>query len=340
MKTALLGCKGPTLDLLKRIHAGNIFRFDQVITLPRDLAERNRVAYFRGEDVKATAAAEDIPCYRVSSYNLLAPEDQAFFHEAGIDLLVVTGWERLIPNAVLATLGRFACGMHGSPFGLPRGRGRSPMNWAVLTGHDSFITYLFRFTPGIDDGDIIGFRTFDINPFDDIATLHAKNRIAMAQILETNYPAIENGTATFAPQPAEEPTFYPKRQAEDGIIDWSWKTESIHDLIRAVAPPYPGAYGYYKGRKMIFVDAQPFDNHLFKNDDIPAGTIVDILFSLGQFVVKTLDGVLLVKRFEGIPLEELELGVSIEGGDQQAVIEDICKRYPDGIPERQREICP
>ena len=72
------------------------------------------------------------------------------------DLLCALGWGRLVPEAVLQMLGKFACGMHGSAFGLPRGRGRSPMNWSIITGHNRFITSLFRYTPGMDDGDILG----------------------------------------------------------------------------------------------------------------------------------------------------------------------------------------
>ncbi len=211
------------------------------------------------------------------------------------------------------------------------------MNWAVLTGQSRFITYLFRYTPGIDDGDIIGFKVFDITAFDTIASLHAKNRIAMTQLLQAYAPLIERNEVCFAPQPPGEPTYYPKRSPEDGAIDWFQSTEAIYNLIRAVAPPYPGAFSSLAGRRVEIHAAQPFDQTLFGREVQP-GTVVDIVGSLQQFVVKTADGSLLVTKFAGIGIEEISAGAVLISADQDDVLRRIKANYPDGVAPAQREI--
>ncbi len=289
---------------------------------------------FCGAEIAAFCDAAGIPRHEVRSYGLSDPADIAFFESARFDLLCVLGWERLIPDGILRTLSKFACGMHGSAFGLPRGRGRSPMNWSIITGQSRFITYLFRYTPGMDDGDIIGSRAFDINAHDTIETLHQKNRIAMLQVLAESLPKIASGEVVFTPQPSGEPSYYPKRVPDDGLIDWRASTRAIYRLIRAVAPPYPGAFAYLDGRRIGISSAQPFDATLFA-PDVAAGTIVDVSVASGTFVVKTVDGSLLVTEFDGIPADDLRPGSRLAGA---AATPDFTARYGKDIPRSQWEI--
>jgi UDP-4-amino-4-deoxy-L-arabinose formyltransferase/UDP-glucuronic acid dehydrogenase (UDP-4-keto-hexauronic acid decarboxylating) len=335
MKLAILGCKGTTQDLIHGLEEGGV-RIDLVITLPDRVARRNRVAFFRGPEIQALCEERSIPLRVVQSYPLAEDADRELFRREAIDLLLVIGWERLLPGDILATLGRFACGMHGSPFGLPRGRGRSPMNWAILTGHRRFVTYLFRYNEGVDAGDVIGFKTFEINPFDSIATLHWKNRVAMQQLVLEYLPRIQAGEFAFWPQPPGRPSFYPRRRPEDGLIDWSRPTREIHDLVRAVAPPYPGAYCFLGGRELRVLEAQPFDSALFRACE--PGTILDASRALGQFVARTGDGSLLVRRFEPVPIGEIHPGQQLEGGAQETTLARVRARYPEDLPVDEREI--
>lgn len=337
MKIALLGCKGTTLDLLSAALRGGDLRIDEVVTLPEEVAERNRVAFYRAPEILELAQGSGIPVRMVRSYNLGDDDDLSYFETAGIDLLIALGWERLVPASVLNTLGRFAVGMHGSPFGLPRGRGRSPLNWSLITAQTRFVTYLFRYDPGVDSGAILGSRTFDINAHDDIAALHMKNRIAMYQLLKAFVPLIERGDAPMTPQATEGVTYYPKRKASDGGIDWRHATLGIYNLVRAVAPPYPAAFCFHRGNRLSVLEARPFDAQLF-GKEIEPGTVVDVSRSLGSFVVKTTDGSLLVRRFEGVDVDDISVGDVLEGVDQEAVMRDIVTRYPEGTPDEEKEI--
>lgn len=337
MRIALLGCKGTTLDLLHSIISQASFRVDLVITLPEHIAEKNSVAFYKADDIMDYCEQCEIPFHTVQSYHLTDGEDLRFFKKAEIDLLLVIGWERIIPGDILSTLGKFACGMHGSVYGLPKGRGRSPLNWAIITEHSKFITYLFRYNPLIDDGDIIGFKVFDITVFDTIATLHMKNRIAMYELAKMYIPLIERGEAIFCPQPPGKSTFYPKRTPIDSGVDWYQRTLQVYNLIRAVAPPYPPAFCYHGEKKVYIYEAYPFDSGLYHHS-IKPGTIVDVSVSLGYFVVKTVDGSLIVKKFGGACIEDLGVGDVLEGVNQRDILQQIIQRYPEHIADDEKEI--
>lgn len=337
MKTALLGCKGTTLDLLNAATAQNDFKIDLVVTLSRDSAEKNKVAFFKGSEILDYCKQRKIPNHTVTHYDLKDKEDVRFFKEARIDLLLVIGWERLIPDEVLSSLGKFACGMHGSPYGLPKGRGRSPLNWSIIGGHNKFITYLFKYTSGVDAGSIIGFKVFEITPFDNIATLHSKNRMAMYQLLKTYIPLIEKNNVVFWSQPPDKPSYYPKRTPDDSGVDWDQSTLQVYNLIRAVAPPYPPAYCYYRGKKIFILEAYPYDSTLFHHG-IKPGTIVDVMLSLGQFVVKTIDGTLLIRKFSEADIHDFKIGDVLEGVDGDSILQRIKTMYDKEILDDEKEI--
>ncbi len=337
MKIALLGCKGTTLDLLNSIISKKAFNVDLVIILPEYLAQKFNVAFYKGNAIINYCKINSIAFHVVKSYTLEDPEDLSFFKEAKIDLLLVIGWERIIPEPILNCMGKFVCGMHGSAYGLPKGRGRSPMNWALMTGHNRFITNLFRYDAFVDAGNIIGFIAFEINEFDTISSLHSKNRIAMYQLLKTYIPLIEKDQAIFFPQPPLKPTYYPKRAPDDSGIDWHLSTLQIYNLIRAVSPPYPPAYCYFNGKKLFIFEAFPFDSALF-HSAIQPGTIVDLSISSDEFVIKTMDGSLLVKKFEGVSITELRVGDVLKGVDSEKILQLIKKRYHEDTPDDEKEI--
>ncbi len=337
MKIGILGCKGSTLDLINTIISEKSFSLDAVITLPIELACKNKVAFYTGDKIVQYCQKNMIPYYVTKSYNLKDEEDLIFFKKNNFDILLVIGWERLIPNEILQTLGKFACGMHGSPYGLPKGRGRSPLNWSIITNQNKFITYLFKYNNDIDAGDLIGFKVFDINLFDTISSLHAKNRIVMYKLLCTYLPLIEQDKIIFFPQPPEKPSFYPKRAPEDGIIDFNQNTIDIYNLIRATSYPYPSAYCFYNDKKVYIREAYPFDSSLY-HSEVKPGTIVDLSISLKEFVFKTSDGSIIVRKFDGIDIDEFKLGDMLTGANYNKILQKIINRYPKGIENDEREI--
>ena len=336
MKIGLLGSKGTTLDFLAGFEAETGHQITHLITLAEGKAS-SKVSFYAADALKS--AAEGRITHEARSYTLTAEEDRAFFSNAGLDVLFVLGWERLLPVDVLKMVRCGAYGMHGSPFGLPLGRGRSPMNWAILQGHVQFVTSLFRYSDGIDDGDIVGSKVFTISPRDDIGTLHLKIRLAMLKLAGLHLADILDGTAVHTVQPALTPTFYPKRTAEDGAIGWSASTQEIDRLVRAVAPPYPGAFTFLDGARLVIETARPFEAAFFPST-VPAGTILDVSPSMEAFVVKTGDGSLFVTRFSGAKISEIRRGDVLRSDAVKWTSELLSERYGPGQAPDAWEVRP
>jgi len=238
----------------------------------------------------------DIPIYYPKTYSMNTKEDYEFFHKQKFDLLFLGGWNRLIPDDILKTLTIGGLGVHGSSEFLPKGRGRSPVNWSLIEGKKHFILQLFFLTPGADAGDIIAYKIFDINDWDTCKTLHYKISITEKRLLREQIPKILGGTYKSIPQTGE-PTYYPKRTPEDGLIQWNMSSFKIFNFIRALTKPYPGSFSYLDRRRINIWSSQPFDSQIEYPDAKP-GEIVE-KFTCGDFIVKCSPGLLLVTEYEG-----------------------------------------
>lgn len=243
----------------------------------------------------------DCERYRPKSYTLKKEEDKAFFINHKFDILVVLGWQRLILREIIESLSICGLTIHGSGEGLPGGRGRSPMNWAIIKGFDCFYLSLLTLSPKADGGRILDTFKFDILPADTIRTLYYKNALVSSQLLIKNIPILLSGKEYGTVQDESKATWYPKRTPDDGRIDWNLTASEIERLVRATTTPYPGAFTFNKGNKIILWGAWLFDRNI-KGDELP-GT-VSAVFPDGSFIVKTGDYYLLVFDYDGsIPLE-------------------------------------
>ncbi len=305
-KIGIAGCKHTTKDLIEGLISMGIIP-DHVITISPEKAKEQSVAgYF---DLPCYLAKQRIDFTIVQSYNLKKTSDQEKIEKLDIDLLLVMGWQRLIPDWFLEKLTIGAFGMHGSNKPLPHGRGRSPLNWSLIQGKKIFFTHLFQYLPGVDDGPIVGDQIFDITPYDDAHTLHLKNLLAMKKLCEKAIPALTTKTAQYREQPKEGVCYFPKRTAEDGIIFWNDSTIDIYNLIRAVTKPFPGAFSYVdnrKNKKITIWKAIPFDTHITWPCALP-GEIIEVFYN-GTFIVKTGDTSMLVLEYEYSQEETLKPG--------------------------------
>lgn len=295
-RIAFAGSKTTTLECLQQFLADG-FGVDLLLTLTPEQGTREQVAGYL--DLRPFAATAGIPVVHPQSYGLRGQEDRKTLLAQSIDLLLVIGWQRLIPGWWLEALSIGAFGMHGSAEPLPRGRGRSPMNWAIAQGRTSFLTHLFRYDAGVDSGDIVAAQRFAITPWDDAATMHMKNRIAMNRLLREHLPALLARTAALRPQRRDvEPTYLPKRTSEDGRVAWNdMDMTRLHDHIRCQTRPFPGAFSHLEGdgRRFYFWRGHPFDTHL-TYDTLP-GTVVEVLHD-ASFVVAVWDGSVRIVEYE------------------------------------------
>lgn len=287
-KIVMCGCKENGLEMLDYlIHNG--VRLSYFVSLNPQQAEKYNVSgYASYEEI---AKKYNIPIYYPKEYSLKHKDDISFFNKEKFDLLILGGWQRLIPENILSTLRIGGLGIHGSSDFLPKNRGRSPINWSLIEDKKRYIVQLFLMKPGIDDGDVIVYDMFDINEWDTCKTLYQKLSIVTKRLLAENIPKILMNEIKAIPQKGEA-TFYQKRTPEDGLIDWSKSVFEIYNFIRALTKPFPGAFTFLNKTKVSIWNAQPFDTRISYLEAVE-GEVVEV-FRDGEFVVNCNSGTLLV----------------------------------------------
>jgi methionyl-tRNA formyltransferase len=156
------------------------------------------------------------------------------------DLLFSFYYRSLLPAALLTSARRGALNMHGSL--LPKYRGRAPVNWAILKGERETGATLHYMVERADAGDIVDQMSVPILADDEAREVFAKVTVAAECILARSLAGLLAGTAPRRPQPIVAGQYFGRRTPEDGRIDWRRPAREIHDLVRAVAPPFPGAF--------------------------------------------------------------------------------------------------
>ena len=155
-------------------------------------------------------------------------------------------YRRMLSPGVLAAARRGAYNIHGSL--LPRYRGRAPVNWAILKGERETGATLHEMVAKPDAGGIVAQDAVAIGENDLAIDVFRRVTDAAESVLRRALPSLLEGTARATPQDLARGSYYGGRKPEDGRIDWQRPAREIHDLVRAVAPPYPGAFGELGGR--------------------------------------------------------------------------------------------
>jgi len=146
---------------------------------------------------------------------------------------------QMLNPALLALPRHGALNMHGSL--LPKYRGRAPVNWAVLHGETRTGATLHYMADKPDAGDIVAQHAVPILPDDTAREVFDKVTFAAEICLDAVLPALIRGNAPRWPNDTAQGSYFGGRTPEDGRIDWSKSALDVHNLVRAVAPPYPGA---------------------------------------------------------------------------------------------------
>lgn len=289
----VFGCKSTTKFICEYLISQKSLTY--IISIEENLATSNNVAdYYNLEDF---AHQNNVQIYFAETYDLKNIKDLQFCKDLKIDLAFVIGWQRLLPPSILSKISVGAFGMHGSSLNLPLGRGRSPMNWALIEGRKVFYTNLFKYDEGVDSGEILDTYKFSITENDTAETMHFKNMLAMVYLIKKNQEQLINNNFILKSQLNITPTYYPKRNPEDSLINWNDDIYNIERFIRAVSPPFNGAFTFFKGMKITIKSAQIFDIQDFGYTDCLAGTILEV-FSNKKILIKGFSGLLLVNEYE------------------------------------------
>jgi methionyl-tRNA formyltransferase len=171
------------------------------------------------------------------------------------DFLFSFYYRSMLGAELLAVPTRGAYNMHGSL--LPKYRGRVPVNWAVLNGEHETGATLHAMVAQPDAGDVVDSQAVPILPDDTAVEVFRKVTVAAEVTLHRCLPALIAGTARHTPQDLAAGSYYGRRSARDGAIDWRRGALAAHNLIRAVAPPYPAAYTEAEGMPLRILRSLP-----------------------------------------------------------------------------------
>ena len=190
------------------------------------------------DSVARSAAEYDIPAISPADPNAADVVERVGACKP--DFLFSFYYRAMLKAPLLTLPHRGALNMHGSL--LPKYRGRVPVNWAIIHGETETGATLHYMLDRADSGDIVAQQAVPILPDDTAKEVFDKVTVAAELALSRALPALLAGTAPRIKQDAGASTYYGGRGPEDGMIDWSQSAIAIHNLVRAVAPPYPGAF--------------------------------------------------------------------------------------------------
>ena len=180
-------------------------------------------------------------------------------------------YRKMLGPALLAIPTRGALNMHGSL--LPKYRGRVPINWAVLHGETETGASLHYMEVKPDAGNLVAQMSVPILGDDTAHEVFQKVVVAAEMTLCRALPQLVAATAVSVPLDIKAGSYFSGRKPEDGRIDWSQSARAVHNLIRAVAPPYPGAFCEIGGERLIIARARPVASSA-DNQSLAAGSVV------------------------------------------------------------------
>lgn len=204
----------------------------------------------------------------ITPENLNSPELIAQLTNLHPDYLFSFYYRFMIPDAILKIAKISALNMHGSL--LPKYRGRVPINWAVLHGETETGATLHVMASKPDAGDIVHQKHVAILPDETAHEVFLKVVDCAALTLKEMVPQLLTATFPRTPNRIEQGSYFGGRKPEDGLIDWNQSATSIYNLIRAVAPPYPGAFTYIGDVKLVIGKAKRF-TPLIESTALPIG---------------------------------------------------------------------
>ena len=175
------------------------------------------------------------------------------------DFLFSFYYRYMLSSPWLTVARRGALNMHGSL--LPKYRGRAPVHWAILNGESATGASLHYMVEKPDAGALVDQQSVPILENDTALEVSLKVAEAAEQVLRRSLPALIAGDAAAHPLDLGKGSYFGRRRPEDGRIDWRCTARAVHDLVRAVAPPFPGAFTEVNGCRLALletrVDAQP-----------------------------------------------------------------------------------
>ncbi len=267
----------PSLIKLKNFH-----EISAVITKP-DRPKGRRLA-ISPSPVKFKAGELNIPVFSIDDLSVSEAVEKLKRYEA--DLFIIIAYGRIVSSDLLSVPGFYSIGLHASL--LPKYRGPSSINWAILNGDARTGVTVFRLNRKIDAGEIIMQREETILRSDNARTLSLRLAGLGADLLLRAIEDIKKGQAILTEQKEGEATFTPKLKKEAGVIDWTKSAGYIDNQIKAMYG-WPGTYSTLKGRRVKIWEGEVAGikpNRPFKPGEVITAGEDGIFVSCGEGILK------------------------------------------------------
>ena len=236
-----------------------------------------RVLLARGVDVRLVVTHEDNPEEHIwfasvrqlcidNGIPYITPADpnvpavEAQVAALDVDFLFSFYYRHMLRAPLLQAVRRGAYNLHGSL--LPKYRGRVPVNWAVLNGERETGATLHQMNVKPDNGPIVDQFAVPILPDDSAQEVFVKVTVAAELCLWRTLPKLLAGSVLHRQQDLSQGAYYGGRRAEDGRIDWRQNARQIHNLVRAVTRPYPGAFSDLTSGRLILWRTRVIDEQV------------------------------------------------------------------------------
>lgn len=182
---------------------------------------------------------------------------EAWIRERGPDVIFCFGWSYLLRAPILGAAPMGVLGFH--PAALPANRGRHPLIWALALGLEQTATTFFFMDEGADSGPILDQEPLAIDAGDDAASLYEKMCVQAGRQVRRFVPGLASGRYEVRKQDASRANSWRKRSKSDGQIDWRMHAVGIHNLVRALARPYPGAHFVHGEQEIKVWKTEPLE---------------------------------------------------------------------------------
>tara|TARA_B100001778_G_C18551521_1_gene613322 strand:+ start:504 stop:1388 length:885 start_codon:yes stop_codon:yes gene_type:complete len=263
MKIILIGTVEFSKEMLKTLIENN-FKIQAVIT------SSNSEINSDYSDLKPLCDKNDIPCHISDDINSNRTIELIKNYEA--DVIYCFGWSRLLKKDLISLPPLGVIGYH--PAELPKNRGRHPIIWALVLGLKETASTFFIMNEEADTGDIVSQVKVKIDGSDNAKSLYKKlSSAAQEQVIEiTNN--LNQLDAIKVKQNNSKSNVWRKRSKKDGIIDWRMSAVSIHNLVRGLSRPYPGAHFEFMQKEYKVWETEVMKIENIQN--IEPGKVIDI----------------------------------------------------------------
>ncbi|MDD3980773.1 MAG: methionyl-tRNA formyltransferase [Spirochaetia bacterium] len=231
-------------------------------------------------------------------FEKLGPGERQRIAELEPDILVAFAYGKLFGPKFLALFPLGGINIH--PSLLPRHRGSSPIQQAILDGDQKTGVSVQRIAQEMDSGELLAVEEFSLEGRETAASLSERCARIGARLCAEVLSAIEKGEASGWPQQGE-PTYCRKIQKEDGLVDWNRPALELDARIRAF-DPWPGSFTFVKGQRLGILSAEPYSGSLAQAGgealpNAPPGTIIGLDKARG-IVVRTKEGCLALTELQ------------------------------------------